>query len=101
VDRGPSPAITMNPADASIVSPVGIIRYQNALESLRVGHAKPFRLRAGTRLAPLWRDQRRHAAARASLAPVYGRFTEGSAGTVASPGGQRFRFTPPTAARFP
>lgn len=39
--------------------------------------AKSLELRAASSLAGLWRDQGRHAEARALLAPVYDWFTEG------------------------
>ena len=51
--------------------------FGQALEIARRQEAKTFELRATTSLARLWRDQRKRAAARDLLAPIYGWFTEG------------------------
>ena len=53
--------------------------YRKALSIAREQEAKLWELRAAASLARLWRDQRRCAAARDVLAPVYGWFTEGFA----------------------
>jgi predicted ATPase len=51
--------------------------YRRAIERARSQEAKSWELRAATSLARLWRDQGKHAEARALLAPIYGWFTEG------------------------
>jgi class 3 adenylate cyclase/predicted ATPase len=51
--------------------------FERALEVARAHEARSFELRAATSMARLRRDQGRRAEARALLAPVYGRFTEG------------------------
>ncbi|HEX3576648.1 MAG TPA: hypothetical protein VHU42_18775, partial [Rhodopila sp.] len=53
--------------------------FQRALEWARRQSALSWELRAATSLARLWRSQSRADAARALLAPVYDRFTEGFA----------------------
>jgi predicted ATPase len=51
--------------------------YHQALVVARRQSARTLELRAATRLARLWQDQGKRAAARDLLAPVYGWFTEG------------------------
>jgi predicted ATPase/DNA-binding winged helix-turn-helix (wHTH) protein len=51
--------------------------YRKALSIAQEQQARLWELRAAVSLARLWRDQRRHADARAILTPVYGWFTEG------------------------
>jgi predicted ATPase len=53
--------------------------FGQSLEIARRQGAKTFELRAATSLARLWQRQRKRAAARALLAPVYAWFTEGLA----------------------
>jgi predicted ATPase/DNA-binding winged helix-turn-helix (wHTH) protein len=53
--------------------------FLEALDLARQQGALSWELRSATSLARLWRDQGRHEAARALLAPVYDRFTEGFA----------------------
>jgi class 3 adenylate cyclase/predicted ATPase len=48
-----------------------------AIETAEQQGALAFKLRAGTTLARLWRDQNRTGSARDLLAPIYDRFTEG------------------------
>jgi predicted ATPase len=51
--------------------------FQRALEIARSQEARSYELRAATRLARLWRDQRKPSEARALLQTVYDWFTEG------------------------
>jgi predicted ATPase len=51
--------------------------FEQALTLARQRQARAWELRAVTSLARLWRQQGQREAARALLAPVYGRFTEG------------------------
>jgi class 3 adenylate cyclase/predicted ATPase len=51
--------------------------FERALAVARAQQAKSLELRAAMSLARLWRDQGKREEARALLAPVYGRFTEG------------------------
>ena len=51
--------------------------FEQALALARQRQAGSLELRAATSLARLWQQQGRREAARALLAPVYGRFTEG------------------------
>jgi DNA-binding winged helix-turn-helix (wHTH) protein/predicted ATPase len=51
--------------------------FEQALALARQRQAEAWELRAATSLARLWQQQGRRADARALLAPVYGRFTEG------------------------
>jgi predicted ATPase len=51
--------------------------FQQALALARQCQARAWELRAATSLARLWQQQGRPEAARALLAPIYGRFTEG------------------------
>jgi predicted ATPase/DNA-binding winged helix-turn-helix (wHTH) protein len=53
--------------------------FTRSLEWARQQGALSWELRSATSLARLWRDQERQAEARALLAPVYGRLTEGLA----------------------
>ena len=51
--------------------------FERALSVARQQQAKSWELRAAMSMARLWRDQRKQAAAREVLAPVYSWFTEG------------------------
>jgi adenylate cyclase len=51
--------------------------YRKTLEVARGQHARSWELRATMRLARLWQAQSKREQARASLAEIYGRFTEG------------------------
>jgi len=51
--------------------------FQQAQAIARRQHTKSWELRAALSLARLWRQQDKHVGARALLAPIYGRFTEG------------------------
>jgi predicted ATPase len=51
--------------------------FRQALEVARRQQAKAWELRAAMSLSRLWWQQRKHDAARALLAPIYGWFTEG------------------------
>ena len=51
--------------------------FRQAIEVARTQNAKPWELRAGTRLAQLWHSQGKRNDARDLLVPVYGWFTEG------------------------
>jgi predicted ATPase len=53
------------------------VHYQQGLDWARRQGALSWELRCATSLARLWRDQARSREARALLAPVYDRFTEG------------------------
>ena len=51
--------------------------FERALNVARVQQAKSWELRAAMSMARLWLDQDMREKARALLAPIYGRFTEG------------------------
>ena len=51
--------------------------FRQALDWSRRQGALSWKLRAGTSLARLWRDQGRRKEAQQLLAPIHGRFTEG------------------------